>query len=376
LPNSDWTTTDQAFLKQALIGRAVGEAPAGAGAELRARHRLARAIALRDRETLVAAAREELERPSLAASDGLRLARAIAPWEEAVARALWDRTKRVWPRRLRAQVDASFYLAARSREVQVGGSGLLDRPKLPVVTATIDARHSGPFIVDTGAPHSVLSLAWCERQGIVFERGIVHTVDDGSGREIEARAVRIDRLAVGAVARDVPAVILDLPPSFQVAGILSPLDAFAGHPVALDFVARRLDVGPAPASLPFEAGLFWRDDVPLVHARVDGQDGLLMIDSGAGGQVLCKQFAKRLRVKPKRSIATLSASGPLAVGIAAPRAVAVGASPECLLEVAVKPCRSPRLQAPLLPLDGFLGADWMAGRRLAFAADRRIVAFS
>lgn len=325
---------------------------------------------------MVSAGREELERPSTTARDGLRLAKALAPWEGPLARALWDRVEQRWPRRVKAQMEAAFHLADRSKEALAGGIELLDRQKLPLVMAMVNTRHSGPFIVDTGAPHCVLSRAWCEKQGLAFDREIAHTVDDGSGREIAASAVRIDRLDVGAIAREVPAIILDLPSSFQIAGILSPLDAFAGHAVALDMAARRLDVGVADASLPFEARLFWRDDVPLVHARVDEQDGFLMIDSGAGGQVLCKQFAKRLRVKPQRSIGTLSASGPLAVDIAAPRTVAVGASPERLLEVAVKPCRNPPLQAPLLALDGLLGIDWMAGRTLFFAADRRNVAFS
>ncbi|MDE1145751.1 MAG: retropepsin-like aspartic protease [Azospirillaceae bacterium] len=249
---------------------------------------------------------------------------------------------------------------------------------LPIVEATVDGQR-GVFIVDTGAPHSALSRRWCVDRGLAWNGAVSHPVDDGAGTRIPAEAVRLGHVAAGGQARDVPAVVFDFPPGLAVAGILSPLDVFGGRPVRLDLRARRLVVGEATgdagAGLPFTAPLHWRGGVPLVAARVAGRPGFLMVDSGAGGVVLCRAYARISGLHTPQATTTMSAAGALAVGVGLRAGIAVGGSAEVQADIALKPCRTVGPAAPVLALDGLLGVGWLGGRILDFSRDRLSLGF-
>ena len=357
-----WTASDASRLREALL-----HAPAEMPAQHGATQRLGLAIARRDAAAIAALADEAatLFTTPLAR---LRLARACAAMG---IQPIYDDR---WAAIDRRRVDAAVALGRPARMMRPGSTPFLFDQAIPIVEAALDGKR-GYFIVDTGAPHSALSRAWCARNGVSFAQGVAHSVEDGSGREIAAETVRIGLLEAAAAATDVAAILFDFPPGLDVAGILSPLDAFPGASVSLDYAARRLIVGEDAPTLP-ETPLFWEGEVPLVHARVGGEDAFLLLDSGAGGELLCEQYASRFERGPLGDAVTANAAGSLAIrtGLALPLAIGGEAPRAC--SFAVKPCATTGSDTSLIGRDGFLGGGWMAGRRITIAPDRRTFGFT
>ncbi|UYY56989.1 retropepsin-like aspartic protease [Sphingomonas sp. S2-65] len=351
-----WDASDAGRLGEALLHGSAEMSPQHA-----ATHRLGIAIARRDMAAVAALA----DRDAGAFSSPLarlRLARACA------AMGIPPTYDERWAAVDRRRVDAAVVLGQAGHGVRPGSAPFLFDQPIPIVEAEVDGKR-GYFIVDTGAPHSALSRGWCERSGIRFAPGVAHSVEDGSGREIAATTVRIGSLQAGAAARDVPAILFDFPPGLDVAGILSPLDAFPGAVVTLDYAARRLMIGEDAPAQPGVA-LYWEGEVPLVHARIAGDDAFLLLDSGAGGELLCEHYAQRFASGPLRDATTANAAGVIAIrtGLALPLAIGGEAARAC--SFAIKPCATTGSDTSLIGRDGFVGGGWMAGRRITIAADR------
>lgn len=355
MSDADWTPSDRAGLRRSLIG--------GTRSSRSTAHRLGEAIARRDDDALrgLPPAETPLARLRLA------LARAAAGLEPSPDDA-------AWPTIDRARCAAARALAAPARVDRAGAAPFLFDQTIPIVEARVNGDARGYFIVDTGAPHTAVSRRWCASNGVPFDGGVAHSVDDHAGSEISAVTTRLRSIDVGAMARDVPAIAFDFPPGLDVAGILSPLDAFPGSAVTLDYAARAMVIGVDAPTTPGVA-LFWEGGVPLVHARVGGVDAMMLFDTGAGGEVLCADFAARFGTSRLAPATTWTAAGlvPLRLGLVQP--LRVGAAPAIATSFAVKPCVTTGSDTALIGRDGMIGGTWMAGRRLTVDADRLTLRF-
>lgn len=176
----------------------------------------------------------------------------------------------------------------------------LFRQAIPIVEARVGAA-SGYFIADTGAPHTAISRKWWWESGFgAPEIGAVQPIGDGAGNHIEAACVRIADFALGdAKAINVPAVIFDFPEHLEVAGILSPLDAFPGCRAQFDWTSRRLrihsDIGGN------REPVIWSGGNPLARVKLNEKETFLMIDTGAGHCALCEDGPIREGGKTTRS---------------------------------------------------------------------------
>jgi Aspartyl protease len=376
LPRVDWTATDQNLHRQALLGTMNSTALDGFDSARQARHRLALAIANRETAFLHKAAMYENVDSNLSSNDRLRLILATATFGVADAKQLSDGLMSDFTDVMSLKAQAAIALMKGGRCIRAGHVSFLEGQRIPIVKGTINGRHTGFFIVDTGAPHCALSRHWCQESDLTFEQTVKHQIDDGAGRTIEAAAVRLDHLLIGAESTDVPAVVFDFPAGLNVAGILSPLDAFAEMPVIIDNYQKRLVICERTPELSFDTRLYWREGVPLVHALLDGHSSFMMIDSGAGGEVICEHTARRLGYLSSKTTTTISASGPLKIGLGAKVEITVGREPPRKLDVATKPCRDRPPLVALLQLDGLLGCRWMSNKVVAFHADRLHVSYS
>lgn len=90
-----------------------------------------------------------------------------------------------------------------------------------VVTARVNDRGTGTFIVDTGATLVTLSAAAAERLGVDYRSGAVMRMSLADGSEREGRGVMLRSLAVGDAREvNVPAAVMDDPPAGGVDGLL------------------------------------------------------------------------------------------------------------------------------------------------------------
>lgn len=388
MPASGWGPRDRDLLRQvlreAMPPGALDEPADPAGT---ARRRLGLALARRDgaavRALLAQAVAGRGPLAQAGPADRRLLAHAAAHWDppalhHMLAAGWLDSLDEEQRRRLLAEA----ILAPPPGGVRPGRTGLRLHGGIPVVEAVVNGGRRGSFILDTGAPHTALSLDWCRRGGIPVESGIPHLVDDGSGRPIEALAFRLESLEAGAAARDVAAIAFAFPPGLDAAGILSPLDAFAGLDVVLDYRDGELAAGLAPgggdAGLAHAVALAWSGGVPLLPGRVEGRDGFFLLDSGAGGELLCEGFvaAAGIALPQAQGAQTLTAAGSLEIRLAGGLALRIGDAAERLLPFAVKPCDSLDGEGDPVGLDGIVGAGWLAGRRLLVEAGRRRCRFS
>lgn len=371
----EWSAQDRALLRAVLLGQRPEGALAVPGDPARsARRRLGLAIARLDGEAVRALARDPAS-PLASASDRLRLAYAAAKWDPPTADRLLAEAGVHWTAEQGRRLRAARALNRPPREVAAGSAALRLEQGLPLVEGVLDRRHRGWFIVDTGAPHSVLSLDWCRRVGAALAEGVAHVVDDGAGGRIEAVATRLDHLEAGGTAGDVPAIAFAFPPGLEVAGILSPLDAFSGLAVTLDYARSSLSVGPEMVAGLGEA-LAWSDGVPLLPVTVQDRPAFFLLDSGAGGEVLCSGFARTLDIGQGRQAQTLTAAGAVSIEMTGPLAIAVGRAAPRRLPFAVKPCEKIDSLGDPVGQDGILGAGWLAGRALQVDADRRTCRFT
>ena len=90
-----------------------------------------------------------------------------------------------------------------------------------VVSALVNGRGTGTFVVDTGASLVTLSTAAAERLGVRYRNGPTLRMTLADGSEREGRGVTLQSLAVGdAREANVAAVVMDDPPAGGVDGLL------------------------------------------------------------------------------------------------------------------------------------------------------------
>jgi predicted aspartyl protease len=262
----------------------------------------------------------------------------------------------------------------------------VDRPspflaghELPIVLASIDNRAPEYFIVDSGAPTTLLSRTYCDTAGIHYLREYPHPTRGGSGDQLQLFPALLERISFGGASfYNCTAQVALFPQQFQVAGILSPLDTCRAVQTELDFRARVLRVyaatDPAPRAgqsdgLVEKTDLTWDDGNIYVRASVDRRHaGYFLLDSGAGANILTLEFARRIGKKPSGSDTILSAtmSGEALVSLGVNGSLAVGHSRPIRTEFMLKEWQPDPAVTAALVRAGYVGTPWMRGRRLVF----------
>jgi clan AA aspartic protease (TIGR02281 family) len=126
------------------------------------------------------------------------------------------------------------YAARGTAVIAVGGS-----PDALVTVATVNRRHRGRFLIDTGASYVALSASFAGRLGLEAQ-GATVLVQTANG-PVTARPVVLDAVAVqGASAARVSALVMDTLPT-GVDGLLG-LSFLSRFQVKLDRAERRLEL--------------------------------------------------------------------------------------------------------------------------------------
>jgi hypothetical protein len=152
----------------------------------------------------------------------------------------------------------------------------------PVVLVSVNGRPPAPFIVDSGAAHSVLTTAFAREAGITAVPGTGHQVGS-TGGEIPTEIAVVDLKAGALELGTVDVRLIDLPVR-SVAGILSPHSTLAAFRTTLDFQNFELLVSSQPASEPglVELPLLFHDSNPHVFMKLPNRPARpFVLDTGA-----------------------------------------------------------------------------------------------
>jgi hypothetical protein len=227
----------------------------------------------------------------------------------------------------------------------------LDGQSLLVIMASVSGLPPGPFIVDTGAPTSVLSLEYACKHGISYDAENYRRSRDTAGNTVHLYPAVINEIKVGAAhVFHSPMHVMRFTESLPVAGILSPLDLFRGLQIEFDLRGHILRISPANsinqrkcevANPIHRQELIWNEGSPSVPAGLFSQSHrYCKLDTGAGANVLCLQAAKSLGLDVTSLIAvnTATAAGNMVIysGISGP--VAIGGAPEIMTSFVMKEC--------------------------------------
>lgn len=148
-------------------------------------------------------------------------------------------------------------------------------------TPAVEAEIAGVrslMVVDTGATETLLARPLAERLGVALAPA--PDGRDHAGRGVPTwtaggtMALRVAGGEVGLAA----AAVVDLPAALRkkgIGGILSPQTLAGSAELGLDFVGRRLRVGPGAALRP--TGSAERVEVTLARVRLPGDDAALLV---------------------------------------------------------------------------------------------------
>jgi hypothetical protein len=179
---------------------------------------------------------------------------------------------------------------------------LLDNQPIPIMRVRI-AGEDLWFVLDTGAPTSVLSAVTARRLGIKFEGNPVRQSFDGSGNPIQLFAAVVDSISIGPIVfQEQPVNVASFSADLRVGGIVSPQDLFRQCGYEIDWRNRILTLKPSGSTLSAKASgagsypiqVFWQNNVPLLPGRFANGTHLLIADSGAGTNLIDLAIARQL----------------------------------------------------------------------------------
>jgi len=250
---------------------------------------------------------------------------------------------------------------------------------LPVLVARFHGVE-GRFVLDTGAPGNLVTTAYAQRAGLEPAPG-GRTVYDGGGSSIKLRPAIASEVAFAGAPPVVDAVIdvADLGPRFPFDGLISPQALWRGLDLCLDGPALQLRIGPIAARSVHEAPLRWVEGQPYVLASAGGRTLHMLLDTGAGGNLLMDDAARSLQLAVDPGAGTVrsaTAAGFATIQAGGSLRVRIGTAPEEALHYAVKRRGPPAPACFASPLQGYLGWPWIAQRETLLPADRRILHFS
>jgi predicted aspartyl protease len=263
---------------------------------------------------------------------------------------------------------------------------LLAKVPIPVVMLSVDGKPPAAFIVDTGAAGLALNKAYCDRVGIPYLKDHPRTTHDGGGNLVTIFPAYVSSLSAQELAaRDVEAVVIDLPPNFQIGGILSPQRVFGGALFELDFRDQKIriqrDVTPEQWSATLgeaveRTPLTWDDGNVFVRVKLDQKvEGYMIFDSGASQTVVMTPVAEQLGhpIDPAKAIDSLSVTHHAAYPDITVEVTVEGGPPFKDTVAPIEHKAYPHLFDPPL---GNVGMSWMKGRRLALTPDGRTLLYT
>lgn len=255
---------------------------------------------------------------------------------------------------------------------------------LAIIQASLNQLKPQYFILDTGAPSSILNRSYCERAGIACLEKPARTAHDAGGNPLALTPLCIERLQLGSLTIcNWRVEVATLSANFKVAGILSPFDAFQGYGFELDFRGRMLRVfsGCDPlvwaseAGKPFQStGLVWHGGKCFVMASVNRRArGWFLLDSGSAGNLVTPSVARMAYADFSLEKRTESpvAAGRMEVFQGFAGMLLVEGVGETQTDFAIVKMRQDPDDIMPLKQHGIIGIPWMEGRRLFFPSDRR-----
>lgn len=287
-----------------------------------------------------------------------------------------------WMKNMQVLKVFAEYMSGRKPHVAYSGSAavpLLKGQTLPVIQAAVNDAEPAYFIVDTGAPSTLLSRSYARNTGIDFDRTIYREGRDGAGNTLRLHPGVLDRLYLGEVSCSFyPVLVTDLSEGLKVAGILSPLDLFRECFVEMNFRDNQLLIhslltgrkGQREQEESFRIlPIRWNGESPLVRGFVNSQEGMFLLDTGAGANLLCRDFAGSLKMNPdgKARFETPTAAGQASIQEGGHGWFSVGEEPPAETDFLIKSCVTD--PDDLFPdmMDGYIGMPWFRGRRLFFS---------
>lgn len=272
--------------------------------------------------------------------------------------------------------------------LRTGGEGhFLNKQKLFIAMVSVNGNQAEPFIVDTGAPTTVISRRYADRVKLPYLPDLGERASDAAGNAVQLHPVLLGSLKWGEIEiENVPAHVLELPENFKVGGILSPQDALRGIAFEIDGSARALRVFSEPRASNWdgsserphwEAPLLWSGGNLFVEARATDLTKLpFLLDSGAGGNGVCEEAlraaGKSLDGGQGGTTATAAGHAQVRTGIDGTLSVA-DESPRPT-SFFVQSC--PRDKSGPVDKSGYVGAPWFWARRVYFPIDRRRIIFT
>ncbi|MCC7418245.1 MAG: aspartyl protease family protein [Acidobacteria bacterium] len=256
---------------------------------------------------------------------------------------------------------------------------------LPTIPVSIDHHPAEPFIVDTGAPTTLISRGYSDKAGI---RRLAEgdSALSGSGRRLPISPAIVNRITIGEMSfTTCPVQVADFPEDLGVKGVLSPGDTLRTVTAALDFGRRTFQIAAHGGGEGLEqdaggrADLVWDEGNPFVGGTVNGRiAGYFLFDSGAGADIVTPAVAARLGKHPADRRLTWSPTmmGQAEVWSGFSGTLAVAESPAVPAEFLIKAWhRDPSAIAPI-DCSGYVGVSWMRGRRVILARGGREIRFS
>lgn len=277
----------------------------------------------------------------------------------------------------------------RTLEGSAATVAFLEGQTLPIFLASVNGLSPEYFILDTGAPTSLLSRSYCDRADIHYLASHPRSARDGAGHEVEFYPALVDRLDLGdLIVRRWPANVVELPANFRVAGLLSPLDTFSRLSTELDFRQRRIRLNAHSgaeewnirAGEPvYSAPLLWDDGNVFVEAEIDRRlRGWFLFDSGAGADCITPSLARGLGLPETErqpiASATLGGAGLVYEGFEA--IISVSDSPPVCSRLMIKERKPDSYSLAPLQASGYLGVSWMSHRRILIPSGAREVLFT
>lgn len=259
-----------------------------------------------------------------------------------------------------------------------GAGPFLDGQKLFIAMVSLDGNPPEPFIVDTGAPTTVISKRYAERVHLAYRTDVAALASDAAGNRVELRPALVGLVKWGDIeVENAPAHVLELPESFKVGGILSPQDLLRDAAFEVDGPRRvlRIVAEPDPRA-DRSAALLWEGGNFYVEARANDLPPLpFLLDSGAGANGVCEETLRAAG----RSLdggdvaASATAGGAAAVRTGIEGTLSVADEPQQATSLFMQAC--PREEGSAVVKAGYVGAPWFWERRVIFARDRRRVTF-
>jgi predicted aspartyl protease len=263
---------------------------------------------------------------------------------------------------------------------------MIPKVPIPVVMLSVNGKAPAAFIVDTGAAGLALNKGYCDRVGIPYLKDHPRTTHDGGGNPVEILPAYISTLSAQELTvRDLEAVVIDLPPNFQIGGIVSPQRVFAGALFELDLRDNKIRIlrdvsGEQWAQQlgePIEqTPLSWDDGNVFVHVKLDGTvEGAMIFDSGASQTVIMTPIAEKLghKIDPAKAIDSMSVTKHAAYPDVDVEVTVAGGTP---FKDKVAPIEHKAYAHLVEHPIGNVGMSWMKGRKLAFTPDGRTLLYT